>query len=280
MGVRIVCDSAADIPQDLAAKYEITVVPLDVRVGDRDASAFYNAVDRFWDAVAQTGERPVTAAPSPERVRALIQPLVEAGHEVLAITLTARLSAVHRVFQLAAAAFGGRVHVFDSRNLSLGAGVLTIEGAKLAQAGHSLQDIVARLHELRPRVRLQAILDTLEWAERGGRIASLMPLIRRSARWFRVKTLLHVVEGEVRLLGIRRTWQAAVETLIQETTRYGTPDTLWVIHTRRQEAAQALAQRLATLLHLPQDRVPVHEAGPILASHVGPGALGTVTVSQ
>lgn len=280
MALRIVCDSAADVPPKIAQAYGVTVVPLHVRVGEVEAGHLYADVARFWELVRGLGGRPMTAAPSPEHVATYIRPLVEQGHEVLAITLTSALSAVYDVFRAAAGAFGRHVHVFDSQNLSLGAGVQVIEAARMAQSGHALPTILERLHALRQRVRLQAVLDTLDWAEHGGRIASLMPLIRRSTRLFGVKVLLHVVEGEVRLLGVQRSWQAAVDLLFQRTVALAPVATLWVVHTRRDDAAHELAERLAHHLKLPPDQVQVHEAGPILASHVGPGALGTVVVPQ
>lgn len=280
MALRIVCDSAADVPPEIAEAYGITVVPLHVRVGEVEAGHLYADVARFWELVHSLGDRPMTAAPSPEHVAAYIRPLVEQGHEVLAITLTSALSAVYDVFRLVAGAFGKRVHVFDSQNLSLGTGVQVIEAARMAQSGQPLPTILERLHALRQRVRLQAVLDTLDWAERGGRIAYLMPLIRRSAHLFRVKVLLHVVEGEVRLLSVQRSWQAAVELLLQRTVALAPIAALWVVHTRRDDAAHELAARLAKRLALPPDKVRVHEAGPILAAHVGPGALGTVVVPQ
>lgn len=279
MRVKIVCDSACDLPASLLRQYDLTVVPLEVRLNGHDVSALYREPERFWAEVQERGGRPRTAAPSPSWVAAHLRPLVERGHEVIAITLSSRLSAVYEAFRLAAAPFAGRVHVFDSQSLSLGIGLQVLEAARRAQAGESATAILAYLTHLRERVRVQAVLDTLDWAERGGRIAALLPLIRRTARVFNVKVLLHVVEGEVRLLGVRRSWRSAVAALQAHTLSLAPVHALAIPHTRRHREAQALAATLAKPLGLSPKDVLVNEAGPILAAHVGPGALGTVVIT-
>ena len=278
MSVRVICDSACDVPVDVQERYHIRVVPLDVRVGSREMSTATTDSEQFWDVVAQEGEKPQTAAPPPARIEALVRPLVEAGHEVLALTLTGKLSAVHRSFVLAAEAFGQQMRVFDTQNLSLGAGVQVIAAARWATEGRPMAEILHRLQALRERVKLQAVLDTLDWAERGGRIAYLMPLIRRTTRVFRVKVLLHVLGGEVRLLGVQRSWRSGVKMLVQHTLDLAPLEALWVVHTRRGSEAHTLARHLAEAMGWPPDRVRVQEAGPVLAAHVGPGALATVAV--
>ncbi len=278
MNVQIVCDSACDVPETLQRRYGVLVIPLDIRVGQHFVTTAELTLDRFWALVAETGERPQTAAPPPGRIIEAVRPVVSGGHRVLALTLTGRLSAVHRSFVLAAESFKGRMVVFDTQNLSLGAGVQVLAAARWAAEGHDLETIHRRLYDLRARVRLQAVLDTLDWAERGGRIAYLMPLIRRTARVFRVKVLLQVVEGEVRLLGVQRSWSGGMEMLYRHTLAWSPLEDVWVVHTRRPDEAAIMAQRLTEALGWPSGRVPVVEAGPILAAHVGPGAIATVAV--
>ena len=276
MPLRIVADSACDLPPRIVASLGITIIPLHVTLNGHDVSDTYADPARFWAAVERWGGRPRTAAPSPATIVEIVRPLVMQGNTVLALTLSSKLSAVYTSFAIAAQALDGRMHVSDTWSLSLGEGVQVMEAARLAREGCSLSEILAYLEQLRPRVRVRAVLDTLEWVERGGRIAYLMPLIRRSARVFDVKVMLEVVEGEVRLLGIQRSYRRALEKL-KDLTRASAPvEHLLVPHTRQPHLAASLADEMAQALGVSRERVIVQEAGPILAAHVGPGAVGLV----
>lgn len=276
MSVRILADSACDLPQEIVDRLGITVVPLHVTIDGHDVSHTYAAPDRFWAEVARRRGRPRTAAPAPGVIANAARLHIDAGHQVLAMTLTGRMSAVYEAFAIAAEEFAGAMQVFDTWSLSLGEGIQVMEAARLAVAGATMGELLAYLEDLRARVRLRAVLDTIEWAERGGRIAYLMPLVRRVARTFRVKVLLHVVEGQVRLLGVQRSYRRAVEVLKEHTLRSAPVEHLLVPHTRQPELAASLADEMAALMNLPREEVIVHEAGPVLASHVGPGAVGLV----
>lgn len=278
MSVKIVADSACDLPPHLVQAYDITIVPLVVTVNGRDVSHLYNDPDAFWEVVLQEGVRPQTAAPPPGQIAQVFASLVDAGHDVIAITLTGKLSGVYQAFRVAAASAGGRVHVFDSRSLSLGIGVQVLEAARMAAAGAGVAEILQHLTVLRARVRVLAVLDTVDWAERGGRIAYLMPVIRRAARLFNVKVLLSVEDGEVRLLGVQRAYRAALQVLKRHVLTLAPVTHLLVPHTRQHALAQTLADELAPALGLPREEVIVQEAGAVLGAHVGPGALGVAVV--
>ncbi len=273
--VKVVADSACDLPAPLLAKWDIHVVPLHVTVNGQDVSHLYTDPDAFWRLVEETGGRPTTAAPSPEQVKAVIEPLVEAGYEVVAIPLSAQLSTTYASFVQAAADYPQQVHVFDSASLSLGIGIQVLEAARLAAEGSSSADILAHLATVRERVHLLAVLDTIEWADRGGRIAYLMPVIRRVARVFNVKVILDV-KGKVHFLGAQRSYRAALRVLKEKALALGPAHHLLVPHTRQHALAESLADELAPALGVPREEVIVHEAGPILGAHVGPRAVGVV----
>ena len=277
--VKIIADSACDLPRELLRRWDIRIVPLTVVLGTEDVTSLYDDPDAFWQAVERSGVRPQTAAPSPESLVQVARPLIEAGHDVLAISLTSRISGVYQSFQIAAAQFPGRLVAFDSWSLSLGEGVQVLEAAKRAEEGADLQSLVAYLTTLRQRVHLTAVLNTLDWAERGGRIAYLMPIIRRATRLFNVHVLLHVVDGYVRFAGAQRSYRSAVEVLKKNTLRHKPVSHFWVPHTRNAQLAEQLADELAPALDIPRDQVLVHEAGAVLGAHVGPRAIGTVVVS-
>ncbi|NPA91084.1 MAG: DegV family protein [Chloroflexi bacterium] len=276
--VKVVVDSGADLPPELVQRYDIQVVPLRVTLGLEDVSHLHASPERFWQQALASGRRPATAAPSPEQVRRVFHSLVRAGYDVLAVTLTGKLSAVYESFAFAAREFPGRVAVVDSRSLSLGVGLVAWRAAQWAAEGMSLEDVRRAAEALRERVYVAAVLDTLDWAVHGGRIAYLLPVIRRVTRLFRVKVILRVDAGRVHLGGVQRTYARAVRMLEDQVLALGPVETLWIPHTRRPRQARTLAERLASPLGLPLEHILIREAGPVLGSHVGPGALGVALV--
>ena len=277
--VKVIADSACDLPREMLERWDIRIVPLKVMLGNEDVTHLYDKPDAFWHAVERTGLRPQTAAPSPESLVQVTRPLIEAGHDVLAISLTSRISGVYQSFQIAAQDFPGRLVAFDSWSLSLGEGLQVFEAAKRAAQGATLQELVAHLTDLRSRVHLTAVLNTLDWAEQGGRIAYLMPIIRRATKLFNVHVLLHVVDGYVRFAGAQRSYGSAVRVLKQSTLHHAPVSHFWVPHTRNAQLAEELTDELALILNIPRGEVLVHEAGAVLGAHVGPRAIGTVVVS-
>ena len=166
--VRIVADSGCDIPPDLAAKYEITIVPLMVRFGQETAWDTELTVDEFWARAARSTQPPGTAAPPPTAFQQVFQRLVDAGHDVICITLPANLSGVFNTAWVAAQDFGQRVRVFDSGSISVGMGLQVLSAARQALAGLSLDAVCRHLEGVRQRTSVIFVLDTVEWARRGG----------------------------------------------------------------------------------------------------------------
>lgn len=276
--IKIVTDSACDLPPGLIEAHHVHVVPLVVYLDGEELAGPFPAPEAFWEEVAARQARPRTAAPAPGTVVEVVQPLVDAGYHVVALTLSSRLSAVYRAFDMAAQTLRERMTVFDTQSLSLGQGVQVLEAARLVAAGTPLDDLLSALANFRSRVHLHAVLDTLDWAERGGRIAHLLPLIRRTTRLFNVKVLLNVAGGDVHFMGAVRSYRAALERLKRQTLSLAPVTQLLIPHTRRHALADALADELAPILGIPREEVLVQEAGPILSAHTGPGALGTVVV--
>ena len=112
--------------------------------------------------------------------------------------------------------FGSRVRVFDSGSFSLGMGLQVLSAAKEALAGRSADLIQQTLENLRTRTSVIFVLDTLEWVRRGGRLDRLMPLVEKVARTLHVKPILEMRDGEFRLLGVARSYRAALQRVEDE----------------------------------------------------------------
>jgi DegV family protein with EDD domain len=275
--VRIVTDSSCDLPRRLVERFRIVVAPLTVHFG----SAVYEdgelSMEDFWQKAAGP-HHPRTSQPSVGKFEQLFEGLVAQRRQVLCLTITSKHSGTFNAAHLAAQRFGQMVSVFDSLSLSLGLGLQALAAAQAAQAGRSMQEILALLEDMRARMRLMIVLDTLENLRRGGRAAGFIAAVDRMTRALNIKVVINVVEGQLRLLGVARSFQRGVRRVLSLVEGLGPSEHLAVVHTRRQETAEEVADRLAEHTGFSRERIWVRETGPALSSHAGAGVIGVLTV--
>lgn len=173
----VVTDSTSDIPKEMAEEYGITVVPLSVSIGSETFDDGDLSIEEFFSRMNAAPELPKTSQPSVGRFSETFRHCLENFSDVVCITISNRLSGTFESATEAARAFGERVHVLDTLNLSWGEGYQVIEAAKAAAAGATVADIKARFHELRSRANMVVGLDSLDNLARGGRIGRVSQLL-------------------------------------------------------------------------------------------------------
>ncbi len=276
--VKIVTDSAADVPAPLAQELGIAIVPLMIRFGEEAFEDTALSHDAFWEKVHQSGLAPYTSQPGMGTFQKTFRGLVEAGYRVLYIALTGRHSGTLSTAWSAAQEFGGRVRVFDSASLSLGQGWQAIQAARLALQGETLERILEAVESIKRRTRVFIQIETLENLRRGGRAAKLMPLIDRFMKVLDLKPLLHIEEGELKLLAMARSTSKGIKRIAEEVAAIGALEFIAVMHVRCQNAAEQLAEEIVRLARIPREAIWLGEAGTILACHGGEGTLGAIAV--
>lgn len=275
--IQIVTDSSCDLPRELLNRLKIAVVPLIVHFGTESYFDGELSPRAFWEKAAE-GVAPQTSRPSPGAFEKVFESLVEQGSRVLCITLTGKHSGTTEMARLAAERFGGIVQVFDSYSLSLGVGLQAVAAAKAAEAGCSMEDIVDLLEDLRSRIRTIVVLDTLENVRRGGRADSFIAIVDRMTRMLNIKPIVGFVEGRLQLFGVARSFRRALERVAEMVEDVGPLEDLAVAHTRNGEKAEGMADRLAERFDFPRGKILVREAGAVVASHAGLGAVGVFAV--
>jgi len=275
--IRVVTDSSCDLPRRLVERFKITVVPLIVRFGTEVHRDGELSVEEFWEKAAGP-HHPQTSQPSVGTFEEVFEQLVAQGKQVLCLTITGKHSGTFNAARLAAQRFGEAVKVFDSLSLSLGLGVQALAAAQAARAGRSMQEILALLRDVRARMRLIILLDTLENLRRGGRADGFIAIADRMTRALNIKTTINVVEGQLRLLGAARSFQRGLRRVLNLVERLGPLEHLAVVHTRRQEMAEKMADWLAERAGFPRERIWVRETGAVLACHAGVGVIGVLAV--
>ena len=276
--VRIVADSGCDLSPALAEEYEITIIPVFVRFGEEMVPSDHLTSDEFWQRAADASAPPGTSSPAPGTFLHAFQKLVDAGHDVVCLTLPGKHSGTFNAAWLAAEEFGDRVRVVDTGSFSLGMGLQVLAAAREALAGRSADFVQRTAESLRARTSIIFVLDTLEWVRRGGRLDLIIPLIDRVARTLKVKPILEMSEGEFRLVGVTRSTRSALQRLEEELRARLPVEAVAAAYTRGCEAASELAGRMAVLLGRQEDEIMIAEAGPAFAAHAGPKAMGAAVI--
>lgn len=278
MAVRIVTDSTCDLPVELVKKHNIIVLPLYIHIGQQ---SYQDGVDmsrqEFYRGLPTFKEHPTTAAPSPEFFKSAYQQLSDQGAtEILSIHISESLSAVVNVARMAAEEFRPiSVTVFDSQQLSLGAGYIVLEAARAAQAGKSVAEIIPILEDLTRRTYVFAALDTLEFLRRSGRMHFALATI---GSLLRLKPLLKMNRGDPTSERIR-TREKAIRRLIQLVESVGPLERIDLVHTYASEQAQVLFERARHLF--PEEYIPLSvDVTPVLGAHIGPKVIGFACIAK
>lgn len=266
----VVTDSTSDIPVDEARALGIEVIPALVTVNGKsyqDGSELDRA--ELYRRMPLLKTPATTAVPSPSVFEAVYERLLASGVErVLSMHVSSKLSTMVNVAHQAAAAFGDRVHIFDSLQVSLGLGFQVMEAAAAALTGSSFEAILAAARQARERVHVCAMIDTLEYIRRSGRVSWLRAGL---GELLKVKLLVAVADGVVQRIGEVRTRGRALEQLSARVRAWGPMERLAVLHSAVPEEAAALAQQLKDL----SARLPlIVDVTTVIGTHVGPGSIG------
>ena len=274
MKIRLVTDSTADLNE--ATRSRVTVVPLTVRFGEEE---YLDAVTidhrRFYEKLIESDALPTTSQPSPEAFAKVYREAVDCGEQVLVITISSGLSGTYQSASIAAMDFpAGSVYVVDSKTVTIGASILTERALALVDAGLDAGEIAKQLEVEREQVRLIALLDTLEFLKRGGRISKTAAFARGLLS---LKPVICIEDGVIRTLGKARGSKQGNNLLVQEIGRSGGVDFSRPVMLGYTGLSDELLQKYirdsAALWeeHLPALRTTC--VGSAIGTHAGPGAV-------
>jgi fatty acid kinase fatty acid binding subunit len=276
MTVRIVTDSTCDLPAETISYFGIHVVPLYINVGKL---SYLDGIDlqkaEFYSLLPTYPVQPTTAVPSIERFRAAYNALADEGaSEVISIHISEALSAVVDVARAAARETTSvPVTVLDSRQLSLGMGFLVETAAKMAALGELAVKILTSLEGQIKRSHVFAVLDTLEFLKRSGRMNKYLAGF---ATLLQIKPILTMYNGKPGAERVR-TRQKAWKRLVELLASVGPLERIAMVHTH------ALPERIAELREmaahlLPSGDIQTEDITPLIGAHIGPGAVGFAVV--
>ncbi len=273
MNIRIITDSAADIPQGL--REDLTVMPMHVYFGQKEFLDGINLSHKeFYERLIEEEELPKTSQISPFEFEQVFAKAVGAGEQVIAITISGKLSGTYQSACIAAADYEGQVYVVDSCNATLGERCLVDYALRLKDQGKTAEQIVAELEQGKKRIRLLALLDTLEYLKKGGRISKSVAMV---GGMLSIKPVIAVADGEVVMLGKARGSRNGSNLLAQEIDKAGGVDFSMPYYLGYTGLDDHLLQKYIedsrALWEGHTDHLESTSVGGTIGTHVGPGAI-------
>ena len=277
--VQIITDSAADLEPQEYEKLGVTCIPLRVAFGDREYQENVDlSKDLFYELLLGSEVFPKTSQASPAVLEELFERAKAAGDEAIYITLSSALSGTYQTACMVRedVEYPGN-YVFDSRNATGGQRMLVEYACQLRDQGKNAAEILAGLEAIRDRIELYAVVNTLEYLHKGGRISHAVYTLGNLAQ---IKPIISVdPEGRVALPGKVMGMRKGMDFLGK---RLGTrkPDgehPLYVMYTNNRAVAETLAQRLEAL---DWKVARIIQVGAAIGAHVGPDACGIVYVGE
>ena len=272
MTVKIVTDSGSDITQEEAKQLGITVIPVYLRFGDevyRDGVDIDS--DEFYHKLMTSPIHPSTAAPSPGDFAKVYEEVAQETGEIVSIHITSRHSAVCDAALAGkeiAERKGRRIEVIDSKGVTMWQGLVAIAAAKAAEAGYSLQQVVNEAHKTISQLRALALLDTVKYIVKGGRLGKTLSAIESKLN---VKLLITLRDGEIRPVKLARTRSKGIGRLREFISSALHIEDLAIVYSTTPDDAQTLAEYAGSLF--PNIVPQIVRLGPALGVHAGPGSL-------
>jgi len=282
MTVKIVTDSTSYISGELKEKYDISIVSLSVifekeefKESDIENESFYGKLDKSFNI-------PTSSQPSLEEMYNIIEKQVRDNNEVVGVFLSSDMSGTYSNACLAKSMIlenypNALIKIIDSRSNCMQLGFAVLTAARAARQGKTIDEVSNMVKDNIKRSKFLFIPDTLEYLKKGGRIGGASALF---GTIFQIKPILTVVNGKTELFNKVRTKKRAIQTMlekfIEDTTKHGLGEVM-IHHINDVEGALAFAKKVEECIGRKIDIAPI---GPVIGTHVGPGALGIVYYTE
>ena len=279
--IAFVTDSVAGLPADQVEKYDVTVVPLQVIFG---TESFRDGIDltqeQFFHRLKAAKTLPTTSQPSVSDFEEAYKKLLAAPNvdSIISIHVSSTVpsgtySSAQQAAERLSAESTKKITVIDSQQVYMGYGLMVLNGARAAEQGKSHDEIVKLVEDMKGKVQLLVLVDTLEYLQKGGRIGGAQALL---GGLLNIKPILHIKGGRVEPLERGRSRRKAMERLVEIGAEgaKGKPCQVTVGHAQAAEDAKTLAGMVREKMNVKEEFTS--DLGPVISTHTGPGVLGFV----
>jgi DegV family protein with EDD domain len=269
--VKIVTDSASDIPPELAKKLDITVVPVYIYFGDK---AYKDGVDigpdELYKRLVEGPIYPTTTQPIPADFAEVYTALAKDAEAIVSIHIPTKVSGTYNAALqgLEIAKPKCEVHVVDGMSVSVGLGLIVLAAARVANSGGKLSEVLEETSKAIGHSQIRALLETLQYLLKGGRITRTKALV---GTLLNVKPILKMRDGELVQAAMARSYSKGIDQLFEFVKKYPNLQEVGISHTTVFEEAEAMKQRLSSVID--EKKIQMFRVGAALGVHGGPGTL-------
>ncbi len=276
--IAIVTDSTSDLPKEIASFDNVNIIPLNVIFDERE---YKDGVDikpeEFYKKLEYSKILPRTSQPSPEDFLKLYKSLLEKYTDIISIHISSGLSGTVNAAVLASKKLSGKVHVIDSKSISIGIGILVVEVEKYIRNGLKVTEILELIKETRKNTEMLFTLNTLEYLKKGGRIGKVSSLL---GSVLNIKPIIRVnEEGIYTPFSKTHTQKKAIlviERGLEKLVNGRKPVNLAIGHGLAFDAANKLKNNLENLFNI--ESTIFSQVGPVVGVHTGPGAIAAAVI--
>lgn len=280
MTIKIVTDSACDVPSELAKQLDITVVPVYLNIGEQSyLEGVEMSREQFYGRLKTFPNYPTTAAPAVGTFTNLYEQLTKDGaSQIISMHIAHDLSATYNTARVgAAAADSAPVTLFDTRQITLGAGLLVMLAAEAAKAGKTLAEIITMLNEKVRQTCVFGMIDSLESLHRSGRVSWAQFGI---GSLLQIKPIMMIADGVISAAAKVRTRKRALNQMLKLVADLAPFERLAIIHVNAQSAAEELYKLSEDLFANLSEAAPIIQGiTPAVGTHLGVGAVGFAAIS-
>jgi DegV family protein with EDD domain len=275
--VTVVTDSTADVPAQLASDLGIVVVPLRINFGQESfRDGIELTTEQLIERMSHSPSLPTTSQPTVGEFAAVFQDIIDAGRDIVCVTIGALLSGTYQAALAAAETVApDRIAVIDGSSTTMHIGWAAVAGARIARQGADRVTVAGEVRAARERSNLFVVLKTLDYVYKGGRIGRVGQLVGSALS---IKPIISVRDGRVTAIERVRTWKKALRRLVELTQDEGDLSDIIVLHVGDREDAEAMLSELRDLF--PDANVMLGGAGAVIGTHVGPGAVAIATLRR
>ncbi len=271
--IRIITDSGSDLPQNFDER--VTVLPMCIRFGETE---YRDGIDittkEFYEKLIASEELPTTSLISPGVYEEAFKEAVACGEQVVVITIAGKLSGTYQSAMLAASEFPEQVFVVDSQNVATAEQILVLRGLELMEQGKTASEIAKTLEEEREQIHIVALLDTLEYLKKGGRISSTVAFV---GGVLSIKPIVTCKDGVVSMIGKARGIKSGIDFLMENIKNTSGIDSSkpigWGYTGLTDELLEKFKKDTGELWKEGSHKIAVSHIGSTIGTHIGPGAI-------
>lgn len=271
--IALVTDGTADLTDEIQKDCDIHVVPLKVRFGVQEYSGGELTSEEFYRRLAEEDELPKTSQPSPEEFGCLYAKLLEEYQEIISVHVSSALSGTFNAAYLAKQKFKEKIHLVDSKTLSLGMGLMLMEAARNIKEGQDVAWILDNLAKARKNIETLFTLNTMEYLQKGGRIGRVQGFM---GSLLNIKPIIRVGDdGVYHTYGKAHSQKKALDSVaqaFQDLAKGRKAIRLVIVHGAALQAGLYLKDTLEKTFHLQTSAF--NQVGPVIGVHTGPGTVG------